>query len=112
MTINIENASNNLGVSTLANGLLKVRIPKEGKGKSGSFRTILVYKKSDIAIFVYGFSKNEKDNLDEDELKYFKKLAKKLQETQNKTDTSNSDSDSDIDLSIYGKILIREPFEY
>jgi len=29
-------------------------------------------------IFIYGFSKNEKDNLDKDERKYFKKLAKEL----------------------------------
>ncbi len=78
----VENVSNNLGVSNLANGLYKVRISKEGHGKSESFRTILVYKKSDIVIFVYGFSKNEKDNLDENELKYFKKLAKYLLEIE------------------------------
>ena len=30
------------------------------------------------AIFIYGFSKTDRDNLDKDELKYFKKLAKDL----------------------------------
>jgi len=74
----IENVINNLGVSNLGSGLYKVRTSNMGQGKRGSFRTILVYKKSDIAIFVYGFSKNEKDNLEKDELKYFKKLAKDL----------------------------------
>lgn len=74
----IENVSNNLSTSNLGYGLYKVRTPKIGQGKSGSFRTILVFKESDIAIFIYGFSKNEKDNLDKDELKYFKKLAKDL----------------------------------
>ena len=63
----------------------------------------------DVALIKIG-KDNSIKNLIIDE--YFKKLTKKLQETQNKTDTSNSDSDSDIDLSIYGKILIREPFEY
>ena len=65
----------------------------------------------DVALIKIG-KDNSIKNLIIDE--YFKKLTKKLQETQNKTDTSNSDSDSDsdIDLSIYGKILIREPLEY
>lgn len=74
----IKNVSNNLGTVNLGFGLYKVRTPKTGKGKSGSFRTIVVYKESNIAIFVYGFSKTDKDNLEMEELKYFKKLAKDL----------------------------------
>lgn len=74
----IKNVSNNLGTVNLGFGLYKVRTPKIGKGKSGSFRTIVVYKESSIAIFVYGFSKTDKDNLEMEELKYFKKLAKDL----------------------------------
>ena len=74
----IKNVSNNLGTVNLGFGLYKVRTPKIGKGKSGGFRTILVYKESNIAIFVYGFSKTDKDNLENEELKYFKKLAKDL----------------------------------
>ncbi len=50
-------------------GIYKVRTPKVGKGKSGSFRTIVVFKKSHLAIFVCDFAKSEKDNLDNDELK-------------------------------------------
>jgi len=76
----IQNVTNNLGTNSLGYGLYKVRTPKVGQGKSGSFRTILVFKESDVAIFIYGFSKNEKDNLDSNELKYFKKLAKDLLE--------------------------------
>jgi hypothetical protein len=80
----IENVSKNLGVIDLGSGLLKIRTPKVGQGKSGGFRTILVYREKDIAIFIYGFSKTEKDNLDKDELKYFKKLAKDLLKIDNK----------------------------
>jgi hypothetical protein len=45
---------------------------------------------------------------------YFKKLTRKLQEIQKNNSDSNSDInlDSDVDLSMYGKILIKEPFEY
>ena len=80
----IEAVSNNLGIADLGGCLYKVRIPKSGQGKSGGFRTVVVFKKSDRAIFVYGFSKNEKDNLDKEELKYFKKLAKDLLEIDKK----------------------------
>ena len=57
----IENVSKNLGVANLGGGLLKIRTPKVGQGKSGGFRTILVYKEKDIAIFLYGFSKTDKE---------------------------------------------------
>lgn len=74
----IDAISNNLGIVDLGGNLYKVRIPRPGKGKSGGFRTVVVFKEYDRAIFLYGFSKNEKDNLDEEELKYFKKLGKDL----------------------------------
>lgn len=80
----IESISDNLGIIDLGGGLYKVRIPRERQGKSGGFRSIVVFKKSDLAIFVYGFPKNEKDNLEKDELKYFKKLAHDLLETDRK----------------------------
>ncbi len=74
----IDNVSANLGSVNLGGGLFKVRTPKIGKGKSGGFRTILIFKEKEIAIFVYGFAKTDKDNLDREELKYFKMLAKDL----------------------------------
>ncbi len=74
----IDNISKNYGIVSLGGGLFKVRVAKLGQGKRGSFRTIIVYKESDRAVFIYGFSKSEKDNLDREELKYFRKLAKDL----------------------------------
>jgi hypothetical protein len=41
---------------------------------------------------------------------YFKKLTKTLQETSK--NNLDSQSDSETDLSVYGKILTKEPFEY
>lgn len=74
----IENISNTLGTVELGEGLYKVRMPRSGQGKSSGYRTIVVFKEADIAIFIYAFSKNEKDNLNKEELKYFKKFAKDL----------------------------------
>lgn len=78
----LSSMSDNLGTVNLGNGLYKVRIPRDLEGKSGGYRSIVVLKQNVLAIFVYGFAKNEKDNLDKDELKYFKKLAKDLLEIE------------------------------
>jgi len=80
----IVSLSNKLGTVDLGSGLYKIRTPKVGQGKSGGFRTIVVFREADIAIFVYGFAKTEKDNLDKEELRYFKKLAKNLLKIENK----------------------------
>ena len=74
----IKSLIDNLNVVNLGGGLYKVRTLGAGKGKSGGFRTLIAYKEMDKEIFVFGFSKAEKDNLDEDELRSFKKLAKDL----------------------------------
>ena len=69
--------------------------------------------KGDIALIKIGQDDLVK-NLTIDE--YFKKLTKSLQETQQRCNNSHSEcdiySDSDVDLSMYGKILIKEPFDY
>lgn len=51
------------GVS-LGGGLRKVRIPRDGSGKSGGFRTIYVFGGRHMPIFLITvFAKNEKANL-------------------------------------------------
>jgi hypothetical protein len=48
----------------LGGGLRKVRIPREGGGKSGGYRTIYVFGGRRMPIYlVTVFAKNEKDNL-------------------------------------------------
>ena len=49
--------------ANLGDNVYKKRIPFPGRGKSGSGRTILFYKKGNMAIFVHGFAKNEKTTL-------------------------------------------------
>ena len=64
--------------ASLGGHVYKKRIRFEGQGKSGSGRTIVCYKRNDIAIFVHGFAKNDKDNLSPRELYTFKEFAKIL----------------------------------
>ncbi|MEE9444755.1 MAG: type II toxin-antitoxin system RelE/ParE family toxin [Cocleimonas sp.] len=64
--------------ANLGGHLYKKRIRFEGKGKSSSGRVIICYKKEDKAIFIHGFSKNDKSNLSKNELIAFKEFSKVL----------------------------------
>jgi hypothetical protein len=64
--------------ANLGGHIIKKRIRFQGKGKSGSGRTIICYKHADKAFFIHGFAKNEKTNLSSKELRAFKELAKLL----------------------------------
>jgi hypothetical protein len=57
--------------------LFKKRIAKKGGGKSGGHRAVLAYVKGDKTFFMYGFEKSNKDNIEKDEERDYKKLAKK-----------------------------------
>jgi hypothetical protein len=59
----------------LGGGLIKQRVARKGSGKSGGFRTMIVYKVGALAIFIHGFAKNEVANIRPDELTALKKLA-------------------------------------
>jgi hypothetical protein len=62
----------------LGGGLLKKRIARLGQGKRGGFRTLIATNKGSRWVFVYGFSKNERSNIDKDEEEALKKLASEL----------------------------------
>lgn len=47
-------------------------------GKSGGARTIVATNRGDRWFFMYGFEKNERANIDKDELKFFQEVAKEL----------------------------------
>jgi len=52
----------------LGGGLFKQRVARRGQGKSGGYRTILAYRQGNLAIFLFGFAKNERDNIDDSDL--------------------------------------------
>ena len=74
----VANLEKDLSVADLGGNIYKIRVKRDNRGKSSGFRTIVVYKKEDRAIFLYGFGKNEKPNIDKSELQYFKKLGSDL----------------------------------
>lgn len=71
----ITRAENGLIDADLGGGVIKQRVAREGQGKSGGYRTIILYRTQDRAFFVYGFAKNDVANIDDDDVLLFKKAA-------------------------------------
>ena len=59
----------------LGGHLYKLRLARPGRGRSGGYRVIVVFRTRDRAVFVYGFAKNAKDNLSPGELAAYKMAA-------------------------------------
>jgi hypothetical protein len=74
----IQDAERGLISADLGGGVIKQRIARPGEGKSGGFRTLIVFRAHARAFFVHGFAKNETDNIGKDELVVLKKLASEL----------------------------------
>ena len=61
--------------ANLGGGVVKQRVARPGHGKSKGYRTVILYRVGEMAIFVYGFSKSQRKNIREDEKEQFKKMA-------------------------------------
>ena len=75
LTEAIDRAQRGLIDADLGGGVLKQRVAREGEGRSGGFRTIILFRSGDRAAFVFGFAKNERANLKAAELAAFRKAA-------------------------------------
>jgi hypothetical protein len=74
----VQDADRGLIDADLGGGVIKQRIARKGGGKSGGFRTLIVFRLRDLAVFVHGFAKNEAENIRSDELIALRKLASVL----------------------------------
>ena len=59
----------------LGGGLIKQRVAKPGKGRSGGYRMLIAYRLRKRAVFMYGFAKNERANIGADELLTAREIA-------------------------------------
>ena len=64
----IRRAARGLVDADLGGGLVKQRVARKGKGRSGGYRVIVACRVKERAVFLYGFAKNERDNIAQDEL--------------------------------------------
>jgi hypothetical protein len=60
----------------LGGGLLKQRVARPGAGRSGGYRTILVFRSGARAVFVFGFAKSDRANLTMEEETAYKAAAR------------------------------------
>src|ERR1017187_2341593 len=59
-------------------GVIKQRIARPNEGKSGGYRSIVLFRLGERAFFVHGFAKNDQDSINERQERFFKGLAKTL----------------------------------
>ena len=71
----VHRAESGLIDADLGSGLIKQRIARQGGGKSGGYRSILIFRSGERAIFVFAFAKSGKANLSAAELKVYRKAA-------------------------------------
>lgn len=74
----VREMANGLFDADLGSGLFKKRIGRPGQGKSGGYRTLVATNRGNRWVFVYGFPKSERANIDKDEAQALKKLATHL----------------------------------
>ncbi len=60
----------------LGGHLIKQRVARAGGGRSGGYRTLMAYQTARRSVFLYGFAKSERDNIDDRQLADLKKLAR------------------------------------
>jgi len=62
----------------LGGGVVKKRVALPGRGKSGGARTLVATNRGDRWFFVFGFEKNERDNISARELQALQAIAADL----------------------------------
>ncbi len=71
----VRRAGQGLIDADLGGGVIKQRIARKGGGRSGGFRTIVLFRRGELAFFVYVFAKSHRQNLRRDELDAYRLLA-------------------------------------
>jgi len=74
----VEEIENGLIDASLGGHILKKRIAMPGAGKRSGTRTIVASQFLNKWFFLFGFEKNEKSNITENELVYLQEVAKRL----------------------------------
>jgi hypothetical protein len=70
----VEDAMRGLIDADLGGHIIKQRVARPGQGKRGGFR-MLIGIRPDRAIFLFGFAKNKRENIDDDQLKTLREIV-------------------------------------
>lgn len=71
----IGRAERGLVDGSLGGDVIKQRVARKGQGRSGGYRVLIAYRRGNRAVFLYGFAKSERENIDDDELATLQDIA-------------------------------------
>lgn len=81
----VRRAERGLVDASLGGGLIKQRVARPGQGRSGGYRVVLAWRVKARTVFLFGFAKSERDNIDDDELATLQDVGRQFLEA---TDTA------------------------
>lgn len=84
----------------LGGNLIKQRVARRGEGRSGGYRTLIAFRTPSRSVFLFGFAKNEKENISDEELDDLKKLTRLLL----------SYDDGELERAMAAKELLEVPY--
>jgi hypothetical protein len=71
----VHRAEKGLVDATLGGNVIKQRVARPGQGRCGGYRILAAFDPKARAVFLYGFAKSERENIDADELATLKEIA-------------------------------------
>ena len=74
----IERAERGVVDADLGGQVIKQRVARPGQGRSGGYRTLIAYRSATRSVFMFGFGKNDQDNIDSNELTELRKAAAEM----------------------------------
>jgi hypothetical protein len=83
LCVAIERAERGLVDADLGGGIIKQRVARKGQGRSGGYRFLIAYRSGKRAVFLYGFAKSERDNIEADELETLREIGTAWLEAKN-----------------------------
>ncbi len=72
----VRRAERGLLDAQLGGGVIKQRVARSGQGRSGGYRVLIAHRPRTLSVFLYGFAKSERDNVDNSELATLRDIAK------------------------------------
>ncbi|WP_301182315.1 type II toxin-antitoxin system RelE/ParE family toxin [Sphingobium sp. SA916] len=71
----VQRAESGLVDADLGGGVIKQRVARTGQGRSGGYRTLILLRHGDRAIFAFGFAKSAQANISKADLALLRNAA-------------------------------------
>jgi hypothetical protein len=72
----VKRAERGLIDANLGGGVIKQRVARMGQGRSGGYRVLIAYRARTRSVFLFGFAKSARGNIEEDELASARDVAR------------------------------------